>query len=94
MRQAQARKWKAPSVAMGLVIAVGECIIAWVLKKGLSSIWPGHCIADGFVVLWSHRLGGGRHRPCCRRAQESDQAFDVLGSGSQEELLLNELQFA
>jgi len=29
---------------------------------------------------------------CCRSSQESDQSFDVLGSGGKEELLLNELQ--
>lgn len=76
------------------MLDLSACIGLWVLKKGLSSIWLGHSIADGFVVFWSHHLGGDRHRLCCWLAQESDQAFDVLGSGSQEELLLNELQSA
>ena len=34
----------------------------------------------------------GDWRRLCGRAQESNQAFDVLGCGGQEELLLNELQ--
>ena len=40
----------------------------------------------------SRRLSGDRRRPGVRRAQESDQAFDVLRCGGHEELLLTELQ--
>ena len=32
------------------------------------------------------------NRGCCRSSQESDESFDVLSSGGEEELLLDELQ--
>ena len=37
-------------------------------------------------------LSSGRYRGSGRPAQESDQSFDVLGGGRQEELLSDELQ--
>lgn len=49
-----------------------------------------HCRTVGCVRVSG--LSGDRRRPCCWRDQESNQAFDVLGGGGQEELLLNELQ--
>src|SRR5215469_7248917 len=62
------------------------------VEKGLVVDFAGkpHVRAVGGVLVG--RLSGGRCRPSCWGAQEADQPFDVLGGGSQEELLLNELQ--
>ncbi len=74
------------ATAAKLVIpAVGvEKVLVVDLADGL------HCRTLGDVGVG--RLSGDHRRPCGWRAQESDQAFDVLGGGGQEELLLNELQ--
>jgi hypothetical protein len=62
------------------------------VEKGLVVDLAGglHCRTVGGVRV--SRLSGDRRRPCCWRAQESDQPFDVLGAGGKEELLLNEPQ--
>ena len=50
--------------------------------------WHCRSLLAGQVL----RLGGDRLCSCRWSIQESDQSFDVLGSGGKEELLLNELQ--
>jgi hypothetical protein len=86
-------------VAVSLVLSVAtvhsqvQLAISGVgVEKGLVVDVAGglHCRTFGGVRVG--RLGGDRRRPCCWHAQESDQAFDVLGGGGQEELFLNELQ--
>jgi hypothetical protein len=61
------------------------------VEKGFVDLAGGlHCRTVGSVRV--SRLSGDCRRPYCWCAQESDQPFDVLGDGGQEELLLNELQ--